>query len=343
MTMTLVRHDQRLALVVGDVDRGHAELALDAAELELHLLAQLAVERGQRLVEQQEVGLEHQRAGDRDALLLPAGQLVRPALAEPAEPDERRDSARPAPAIARASKPRIRSGKATLSAAVRCGNSASLWNTMPIDRRQGGSGRAPAGRGSRSRPRSGAMKPAIMRRSVVLPRAGRPEDGEEGALRQREGDAVDRQRGAEAPADAVEPHHRLALSRCQRLQSLSPAPGLAGDTARAADRGEPSAVDPGRARRCSTPATPTSRLEGRKALVTGASRGIGAALAVGLARFGADVAIAGRDPARLDRLRGRHRRHGPARGAGGDRRPVGRRRSGPAWRARPTPWAGSTS
>ena len=72
----LVGHDERLALVVGDVDRGDAELALDAAELELHLLAQLAVERGERLVEQQEVRLEHQRPGDRHALLLAAGELV---------------------------------------------------------------------------------------------------------------------------------------------------------------------------------------------------------------------------------------------------------------------------
>lgn len=40
-------------------------------------------------------------------------------------------------------------------------------------------------------------------------------------------------------------------------------------------------------------------LAGRKALVTGASRGIGAAIAVGLARFGADVAVTARDVARL--------------------------------------------
>ena len=40
-------------------------------------------------------------------------------------------------------------------------------------------------------------------------------------------------------------------------------------------------------------------LAGRHALVTGASRGIGEALAVGLARFGADVAICGRDVGRL--------------------------------------------
>jgi NAD(P)-dependent dehydrogenase (short-subunit alcohol dehydrogenase family) len=42
-------------------------------------------------------------------------------------------------------------------------------------------------------------------------------------------------------------------------------------------------------------------LVGRKALVTGASRGIGQALAVGLARFGADVAICSRTEAALER------------------------------------------
>jgi NAD(P)-dependent dehydrogenase (short-subunit alcohol dehydrogenase family) len=40
---------------------------------------------------------------------------------------------------------------------------------------------------------------------------------------------------------------------------------------------------------------PSFSLEGRRALVTGASRGIGQALAAGLARAGADVALAGRD------------------------------------------------
>lgn len=50
------------------------------------------------------------------------------------------------------------------------------------------------------------------------------------------------------------------------------------------------------------PVEPTFQLVGRKALVTGASRGIGEALAHGLARFGADVAVTSRDPARLDRV-----------------------------------------
>ena len=105
-----VRHDQRLALVVGDVDGGDAELALDAAELELHLLAQLAVQGGQRLVEQEQVGLEHQRAGDRHALLLAAGQLVRAAMAEAGRVGRAPGSARPAARSRRCGKPRIRKG-----------------------------------------------------------------------------------------------------------------------------------------------------------------------------------------------------------------------------------------
>jgi NAD(P)-dependent dehydrogenase (short-subunit alcohol dehydrogenase family) len=45
-------------------------------------------------------------------------------------------------------------------------------------------------------------------------------------------------------------------------------------------------------------------LTGKTALVTGASRGIGRALALGLARAGADVALSARDQAALEQLRG---------------------------------------
>jgi len=70
----LVRHRQRLDLVVGDVDGGDAERGGEVADLHPHLLAQLGVEVRQRLVEQQELRLVHQRAGHRDPLLLAAGQ-----------------------------------------------------------------------------------------------------------------------------------------------------------------------------------------------------------------------------------------------------------------------------
>ncbi len=51
------------------------------------------------------------------------------------------------------------------------------------------------------------------------------------------------------------------------------------------------------------PVFPDFSLEGRKAIVTGASRGIGEALAVGLARFGADVAVCARDEKSLEGCR----------------------------------------
>ena len=52
-----------------------------SADFAAHLDAQLGVEVGERLVEQQHVRLDHDRARDRDALQLAAGELVRPALA----------------------------------------------------------------------------------------------------------------------------------------------------------------------------------------------------------------------------------------------------------------------
>jgi hypothetical protein len=67
-----VGHRQGLLLVVGDEQRGGAELLLQKADLLPQLLAHLRVEGGQRLVEQQHPGLDGQRAGQRDALLLTA-------------------------------------------------------------------------------------------------------------------------------------------------------------------------------------------------------------------------------------------------------------------------------
>ena len=56
-------------------------------ELVLQLGAGQRVERRQRLVEQQDVGIDGERAGDRDALAHAAGQLGRPAVGGVAEAD----------------------------------------------------------------------------------------------------------------------------------------------------------------------------------------------------------------------------------------------------------------
>ena len=75
----------RLLLGMGDVDEGHRQLGLPLLELGPHPDAQERIERRQRLVEQQHLGLGDQRPGQRHALLLPAGELAGPAVRERAE------------------------------------------------------------------------------------------------------------------------------------------------------------------------------------------------------------------------------------------------------------------
>jgi hypothetical protein len=76
-----VGHRQSLALIMGDENEGDAERLLQRLEFLLHLLAQLEVERAQRLVEEQHPGAVDECPGQRDALALAAGELARPALA----------------------------------------------------------------------------------------------------------------------------------------------------------------------------------------------------------------------------------------------------------------------
>ena len=66
---------QRFGLVVGDHDEGGAEPRLQPLQFDLHLFAQMRVERRQRLVEQQHARLADDGAGERDALALAARQF----------------------------------------------------------------------------------------------------------------------------------------------------------------------------------------------------------------------------------------------------------------------------
>jgi hypothetical protein len=62
---------------VGDEQGGGAEPLLQGPDLLAQLQANLGVQRGQRLVEQQHPGLDRERPGQRDTLLLAARELVR--------------------------------------------------------------------------------------------------------------------------------------------------------------------------------------------------------------------------------------------------------------------------
>ena len=72
-----VAHRERLLLVVGHVDERDPDLLLDRLELDLHLLAELEVERPERLVEEQDARSIDERACERDPLPLAARQLAR--------------------------------------------------------------------------------------------------------------------------------------------------------------------------------------------------------------------------------------------------------------------------
>ena len=77
-----------LLLVVRDQERRDAERPLQPQHLDLQVEAQGAVERAERLVEQQQGGAARERPGHRDPLLLAAGQLMGQAPAEIVELDE---------------------------------------------------------------------------------------------------------------------------------------------------------------------------------------------------------------------------------------------------------------
>jgi hypothetical protein len=61
------------------------DLVVQPAQPAAQLAAHLGVERAERLVEEQHLGLDRERAGERDALALAAGKLVRIAVGEPVE------------------------------------------------------------------------------------------------------------------------------------------------------------------------------------------------------------------------------------------------------------------
>src|SRR2546429_622574 len=75
----------RSGLVVSDVNDGQPKLFLDVLDLDLQLLAELLVERTQRLVHQHENRVEDQRTREGDTLLLPTRQLGGATMIESAQ------------------------------------------------------------------------------------------------------------------------------------------------------------------------------------------------------------------------------------------------------------------
>ena len=73
---------------MGHVDERDPDLALDLLQLDLHLAAELQVERAERLVEEQHGGAVDECAGQGNALALAARELVRPVVCPLGQPDQ---------------------------------------------------------------------------------------------------------------------------------------------------------------------------------------------------------------------------------------------------------------
>ena len=68
--------------MVGDVDEGDFEFAMQTHEFRLHAHTQMRVERAERLVQQQHLRLDDERTCERHALALTAGELVDRAIGQ---------------------------------------------------------------------------------------------------------------------------------------------------------------------------------------------------------------------------------------------------------------------
>ena len=114
----------RLLLVVGDEHGRDVDLVVQAPQPRAQLGAHLGVERAERLVEQQHARLDRQRAGERHALALAAGELRRVARRRSRPSPTSSSSSSTRAAISAFGRLRIVRPKATLSRTVMCLNAA---------------------------------------------------------------------------------------------------------------------------------------------------------------------------------------------------------------------------
>ena len=71
-----VRHCKGFGLIVGYENRGDADAVLNGFQLNAHVFAQVGIKGGKRLIKQEHIWLDHDGAGQGDALLLTARELA---------------------------------------------------------------------------------------------------------------------------------------------------------------------------------------------------------------------------------------------------------------------------
>ena len=84
----LVSHSHGLGLVVRDINHRHAKALLQGADIGTHLLAQLGIQIGKRLIHKANRSLRHNGTPQRHALALPARHLRGAAIEIRAKPEQ---------------------------------------------------------------------------------------------------------------------------------------------------------------------------------------------------------------------------------------------------------------
>ena len=228
----------------------------------LQLLAQLEVERAERLVEQQHLGLQHERARERDALLLAAGELRAAARA-------RGPRARPGRACARRCARIVVLRRLALAQAER----DVLEHVEVREQRvvlEDGGDRPPVRRDAvscrarrpRTRPAVGSCSPEIICSVVVLPQPLGPISEKNSPSRDVEVDAAHGGEVAEALLRPLEPRRtaRAALT-CDASSGAEPRAGRAAHAGQhRREREQAASSSASRARRSRSP--PASRAGG---------------------------------------------------------------------------------
>ena len=76
----LIAKRQRIDPIMRDDNGGNADRAKKFGKLRTHVIARGRVQRGKRLVEEQQAGFSRENARQRDPLLLAPGEFTRPSM-----------------------------------------------------------------------------------------------------------------------------------------------------------------------------------------------------------------------------------------------------------------------
>src|SRR6266571_4821236 len=219
---------QRLLLVVRDEERRGADLQLHAPDLITQAAADLGVERRQGLVEQEDLGLDRERARQGDALLLATGKLVRVAFRKPGKADELEHRVCAALALLLVDAAHLQAERHVLSRGHVREERVGLENHADV---------APVGAEGRD---VGAAKKDLAACYLVeardqperggLAAARRPQQGHQLARRERERELVERHDAREDAAQLLQPDldAALAVLRAHRDPSASSDGGTVG-------------------------------------------------------------------------------------------------------------------